>query len=170
MVFIDALIAASLVKKLYQTLLKIEEGEKLGLKCNKKSKKEKKCKRVRNREESKLEVCTDIESHQVISPVVEEEKQDPNMTINSNDSEDSLVKVAPIEEPIPKPAKQIAPPVPTTRAIPQIPVAPIQQVLPNGYPSTIQIDGKTFMAIKASDFEQLQKKPAQSFYFAPRNY
>lgn len=120
-----------------------------------KNKKAKKCKK-RVVEESKEEVYnqSDIEA-----PVHSEPSQDEiNPTIeDEDDSQESFIKksaVAPEPQPI------------MTQSVQHM----YPQAHPYAYPQTIHIDGKTYMAVKVSDLQNLQRVPAQSMYMRSVGY
>ena len=162
-VFIDGFMTTSIIIKLYnlQKLLSLRDSLSVTQKPSKKRKSKKKSKKTVKREEIKVQEHPDIESLQVCEPIVAEEineEQPLDMSMQSVVSENSLIKNIPAERIAPRPVQQYIPPTP---------VQPAPQILPCGYPATLQIDGQTFIAVKASDLNKVQRLPPQAFYLAP---
>jgi hypothetical protein len=145
-VFFDILVGTLYIKRLlsFKELLlrisdkgiKIQTGKKCkckGKKCKGKGKKKaKKCKKVK---EDVKEIANDIEANH--EPVTQEEPVFGNESILSDETEESLMIKTPVQ------------PVQSVQPVQFLPT-PMTQTAPQAYPPTIQIDGKTYVAVKVS--------------------
>eukprot|EP00343_Euplotes_focardii_P010041 CAMPEP_0205829178 /NCGR_PEP_ID=MMETSP0206-20130828/37243_1 /ASSEMBLY_ACC=CAM_ASM_000279 /TAXON_ID=36767 /ORGANISM="Euplotes focardii, Strain TN1" /LENGTH=641 /DNA_ID=CAMNT_0053131641 /DNA_START=43 /DNA_END=1968 /DNA_ORIENTATION=- len=153
-VFFDALMASILIMRLYDIKNLIQQKEALGVQVNKpkKSKKhKKKAKKEAIIEQIRETMEEDIEAPKMIEPVIREEPAE--IALNSSiESQESLIKNLPVEEATPQPQMhQVAP------------------QLPASYPPSFQMNGQTFVPIKVSDFEKIQRfQGTPAYYFTQR--
>lgn len=123
------------------------EGTPERVEKTKGKKKTKKCKkRVEETKEAVLQ-REDIEAHQA-EPVIKDECL--NSSIQSEESHTEFIK---------KTAVAQAPEVPT-HVVSQMP----QQQYVQGYPQTLQIGDRTYIAVRVSEFQNLQRIPPQVLY------
>lgn len=137
--------------KKFQRQLKNAKGD-INRKGNRKCKNKKrgrKCRRIIEEIKEPAEQQPDIEAHHDFQPTIQEESV--NTSAQLDESQDELIKKTEV--------------VPETQPVPQqVPQMMISQTAPVAYPQTIQIGGRTYMAVKVSDMQNLQRVPAHSLY------
>lgn len=123
------------------------EGTPEGAKKLKAGKKTKKTKKRAEETKEPAIPREDIEAHQA-EPVIKDDSL--NSSIQSEESHTEFIK---------KTAVAQAPQVPT-HAVSQMP----QHQYVQGYPQTLQIGDRTYIAVRVSEFQNLQRIPPQVLY------
>lgn len=136
-VFFDTLVATIYIIRLvrFKETLKTLSDKGIKMQKNKKCKGKKTAKKAKKSKEESKEITHDIEAND--EPIIEEEPINGNESIQSDESEENLMIKNPAEEKVVQPVQVL--PTPMRKVIPQIPQA---------YPPTIQINGKTYVAVK----------------------
>lgn len=136
-VLFDTLVATIYIVRLvrFKEMLKTLSDKGIKIQKGKKCKGKKRAKKSKKSKEETKEITHDIEAND--EPIVEEEPICGNESIQSDENEDSLMIKNPVE------VKEIKP----VQVLPT-PMKKIASQIPQAYPPTIQINGKTYVAVK----------------------